>query len=394
MIGTGITQAGVRDYNGRLLLTLLLRGKGPSSRELADQSGLSPQTVSVILRELESEGMILRGEPMRGRVGKPSVPVHLNPEGLFALGLKIGRRSAELVLMDFCGGIRAEYQLGYSYPMPGPVFVFLADSLADIHGDLGDKAFGRICGLGIALPSQLWDWRELIGAPPEFHDAWLAVDVGAEAKRVVGSLPVVVVNDATAACRAEQVFGREPLFQDYVYFFVGTFVGGGVVLNQTVLDGRQGNAGALGSLPVRGADGKRRQLIDLASLHGLETRVSAAGGDPAVIWRRPLDWNGIEVQLDTWLREAATHLAEAVLATCSVFDFEAVVIDGAMPCDVRGRLVEFVHLALNRMDSRGVILPRIEAGRMGVKARAIGAACSPMISQYLMDGRVGRISVS
>ena len=45
----------------------------------------------------------MRGEPIRGRVGQPSVPLSINPEGAFFLGLKVGRRSADLVLVDFLG---------------------------------------------------------------------------------------------------------------------------------------------------------------------------------------------------------------------------------------------------------------------------------------------------
>lgn len=42
-------------------------------------------------------------EPQRGQVGQPSIPMSLNPNGVFSIGLKIGRRSADLVLVDFLG---------------------------------------------------------------------------------------------------------------------------------------------------------------------------------------------------------------------------------------------------------------------------------------------------
>ena len=35
------------------------------------------EAVSVIMRKLENEGLLKRGEPMRGRVGQPSVPLRL-----------------------------------------------------------------------------------------------------------------------------------------------------------------------------------------------------------------------------------------------------------------------------------------------------------------------------
>ena len=49
--------------------------------------------------------------------------------------------------------------------------------------------------------------------------------------------------------------------RDFLYFFLGAFVGGGLVLDGALFPGRTGNAGALGSMPVMplesGAGGPR-----------------------------------------------------------------------------------------------------------------------------------------
>ena len=89
----GINQSGVRAFNERLLLSILQRSDGLSSGDLARRTGLSPQTTSVILRKLEQDGLLVRGDRVKGKVGKPSQPFTLNPDGAFAVGLKLGRRS-------------------------------------------------------------------------------------------------------------------------------------------------------------------------------------------------------------------------------------------------------------------------------------------------------------
>ncbi len=118
-ISTGLSQKGVRDHNERLLLSLLLRHGELAGSDLARLSGLSAPTVSGILRRLETEGLLSRRAPVRGRVGKPSVPMALAPDGVLSLGLKIGRRSAELLLMEFTGGMRR--QLRFDYDVCAPV---------------------------------------------------------------------------------------------------------------------------------------------------------------------------------------------------------------------------------------------------------------------------------
>ncbi|MDE3122078.1 MAG: MarR family transcriptional regulator, partial [Paracoccaceae bacterium] len=82
----------MRAHNERLVLSLV-RHEPMAKSDIARITGLSAQTVSVIMRSLEADGLLLRGEPIRGRIGQPSVPMHLNPEGAFFFGVKIGRRS-------------------------------------------------------------------------------------------------------------------------------------------------------------------------------------------------------------------------------------------------------------------------------------------------------------
>ena len=106
----GANQTGLRAHNERLILSLLRQQGALSKADIARHTGLSAQTISVINRALENESLVSRGEPVRGRIGQPSVPMALNPDGAFSLGLRIGRRSADLVLMDFVGAIRGQVQ--------------------------------------------------------------------------------------------------------------------------------------------------------------------------------------------------------------------------------------------------------------------------------------------
>ena len=115
----------MRDHNERLVLSLVRQHGSLAKSDIARMTGLSAQTVSVIMRELEEEGLLLRQEPVRGKIGQPSIPMSLNPEGAYFLGLKIGRRSAELVLIDFLGSVRAMLQHSYRYPAPRETVEFV-----------------------------------------------------------------------------------------------------------------------------------------------------------------------------------------------------------------------------------------------------------------------------
>ena len=383
-ISVGLSQRGVRDHNERLLLSLVQRHVALPASDLAKLAGLSPPTVSGILRQLEAEGLLERGEPVRGKVGKPSIPIRLAASGVFSFGLKIGRRSTDLVLMDFCGNVRDQKKITYDYPLPDVILTFLSDGVAELTSKMTHDEATRICGIGIAAPFELWNWHDLNGDHAATFRSWQDIDFNIEIARF-SDLPVMVMNDATGACQAEHTYGRGKEFRDYAYFFIGAFVGGGIVLNNSVYAGRQGNAGALGSLRSIGPNGESMQLIDMASIHLLEERLREVDLDPRQLWEDPESWTRLSRYVDPWLGQTAQELAKAALSTCAVVDFEAVLIDGSFPLNIREELVSRVRRYVATQDTRGLLVPRVETGSIGGNARALGAACGPIRAQFLLN---------
>ncbi len=351
-LARGTTQNGVRLYNERLALSLIRRHGSLPKAEIARLTGLSAQTVSVIVRQLETDNLLVKETPQRGKVGQPLVPFSLNPDGAFSIGLKIGRRSGDLILLDLTGKVRRKVHQPYVFPTPQKIMDFVAVELEGLLSDLSPQQKNRISGLGIATPFELWNWEEEVGASHEVLEAWRDFDIAGEIAKL-GDWPVHFSNDATAACAAELLFGTGSRFNSYAYFFVGYFIGGGIVINGHIFPGKAGYAGALGSFPIMTPDGSPQQLTHNASLYVLENSLQAEGRDPMLLARSPEDWGEIGPALDVWLEQTARSLAFAAVATMSIIDFDAIIIDGAMPAHVRAELVEKTRAALSRQDLRG-----------------------------------------
>jgi predicted NBD/HSP70 family sugar kinase len=383
----GTNQSGMRDQNERLVLSLVQQHGSLAKTEIARMTRLSAQTVSVIMRELEVEGLLVRQAPMRGKVGQPSIPMALNPDGAYFIGLKIGRRSAELVLIDFLGNVRAMLQNSYRYPAPREILDFVGSGIKRLRAGLNSTQDKRIAGLGIAMPFELWNWADTAGAPREVMDQWRRRDIRADIQALC-SFPVYLQNDATAACGAGLVFGQTGNLRDFIYFYIGAFAGGGVVLNGRLYSGPTGNAGALGSMPVPGVDGRPTQLIDVASLAILEKALNARGVDASQLWTSPdqwpADWTTDGPQFDVWFASAGAALAYAIVAASSVIDFEAAVIDGWMPAAARRKLVDAVRNSIAAIDVEGLRIPAVLEGTVGIHARAVGGASLPLSERFLV----------
>ena len=387
----GTNQAGVRLFNERLILSLIRRHESLPKVEIARLTGLSAQATTVIVKRLEADGLLLKGEPQRGRVGQPAVPFALNPEGAFSLGMKIGRKSSDLVLIDFCGKILARQQQMHAYPLPAAINHMARAGVQQMLANLPAQARGRVAGLGIASPFELWNWEAEAGAPRDIMDQWRNFDIRSELEPAM-PVPVYLCNDASAACAAETFFGQGWHYRDFLYIFIGSFVGGGLVIGGNLFLGRTGNAGAIASMPMArvAADGALtyRQLISSASIHVLEQRMLAAGVNPSKLWLSPDDWGDIGDVLDPWIEAVASDLAPAIIAANAVVDLEGAVIDGAMPASVRARLVASTSAAMQRLDLQGLTPVTLRAGSIGACARAVGGAALPFLANFARDREI------
>jgi predicted NBD/HSP70 family sugar kinase len=382
-LARGTTQNGVRLYNERLVLSLIRQYGQVPKAELARLTGLSAQTVSVIVRLLEKDNLVIKGPPLRGKVGQPLTPFMLNPDGAFSIGLKVGRRSGDLMLLDLSGKVRKIVRQPYHFPSPSEFLVFAKKGLASLLADLPISLRKRISGLGIAAPFELWNWGEEVGAPPEVLEAWRGFDLMGEVAKL-SDFPVHPCNDATAACAAELLFGEGHETRDYAYFYVGYFIGGGLVLNGSLYQGRNGNAGALGSIPVS-CNGGSEQLIRSASLYTLEQALREQGRNSDMLWSVEEDWSAAAKPVSDWILRAAGGIAQACAAIASITECSEIVIDGAMPPDVRTQLVNATRAALQQVNLSGISTFEIREGAIGRDARALGAASLPLFANFIID---------
>jgi predicted NBD/HSP70 family sugar kinase len=387
----GTNQTGVRLYNERLVMSLIRRHGQLPKADIARLTGLSAQTISIITNQLTADGLLRRGTPMRGRIGQPSVPYSLNPEGALAFGLKIGRRSVDLYLINFTGEIIQLLHQTYRFPTPEGIRRFATQGIATLLDAIPDRLATRIAGLGIAAPYEMWTWHEEIGATKAQIDDWRTIDIRSEIAALC-PWPVYFANDITAACAAELMFGHGGDHIDYLYVFIGSFIGGGLVLDGHLFPGRTRNAGALGSMPVQhsAAEGPRpRQLMHVASIYVLERKLEAAGKPADILWQSPDDWgDDLGPELDEWIGEVAEGLANSIVAAIAVIDVETVIIDGAFPDAVRTRIISRTREEIAAVDRQGLSEFQLRAGSIGNAARAMGGASLPLLANFTQDREV------
>ena len=233
------------------------------------------------------------------------------------------------------------------------------------------------------MPFELWNWADTAGAPREIMDQWRHRDIRADIQALCG-FPVYLQNDATAACGAELVFGQTGNLRDFIYFYIGAFAGGGVVLNGRLYSGPTGNAGALGSMPVPGADGRPTQLIDVASLAILEKALNARGVDASYLWTSPEGlgrrWAGIRRLVRVGRRRARLRHRLGLLGHRFRGRGDRR-LDAGVGTAAAGRRSARLD---RRIDVEGLQIPSVREGTVGIHARALGGASLPLSERFLI----------
>lgn len=383
-LARGTNQGGMRERNERVVLTLLRRHPNIAKAEIARRTGLSAQTVARLINALERDGFILQGARSKGRIGQPATPLSLNPKGAAFYGLKVGRRSVELVLIDLMGNIIDREKVIYDYPDYKTVLGFTMTAAQTLRARLPAAMRSKIGGMGIAMPFFLWSWADSIGVDASLMADWK--DRSLQDEIAAGlDLPVFVQNDATSACSAELVFGRDTLPANTLCIYIAFFIGAGLVLNNGLYTGTSGNAAGFGPLQVLDRSAVPRSLIDLASLKTLENLMAQEGLDAQSIWLDAEEWDIPEHILSRWTEDCAYALAQGVRAAQTMLDLDLVMIDGWMPRALTARLTERIEQHLAALDLTGMYMPRLSAGTLGPDARVVGAASLPLSHRFLLS---------
>lgn len=339
----GLNAVSVRGHNERLVLSLLLRHGGMSRMSLGEMSGLSAQTVSVIVRSMEKEGLIVSGEAQKGRVGPPTIPVSLNADGVSAIGISVGFRKTDVVLIDFLGNVTASAELphesaGYHYVHPA-----IFGTVSGLIRSLPKRKQDRIAGIGLALPDGFEDSKEL-------------ADLQLQLERELG-LEVFVQNDVTSAAAGESMFGAARPLENYLFFYVGAHVHSRLILNHHIL-----RSGINTSYDV--------------GLLELERRLGANNTASTEFWKSALGRIGTEEHLRRWMEDCG-ELIQTMAAQANQFvEVNTVVVSSYMPRELVQGICQ--TLADSKPGLKGVV------GEISHAPKAVGAASLAFSSRFLV----------
>jgi len=374
----------LRAINERALLDHL-RSAGPTSRaQLARATGLSKPTVSNALANLEQAGLVRpvgRSAPSRGRTALLYEP---DPTAAYVVGIDIGRSWVRVAAADLSGEIVARRdernRARSATALVETVGALTHDVVAGGGLTWKQVAHGVVGGPGVFDPES----GRLRHAPnlPGWSRPGLA---DALRKALVPTLELD--NDANLAAIGERTYGSGRGVANFVYVFVGTGVGMGIIIGGSLYRGSRGAAGEVAYAPLP-ADDARRALAEAdrsARLRGILEE--AASADAIVRTAKALGMKG-RLSAKRIFSEArggdplavatveaeAERLALVVGTVAAILDPELVVLGGGV-----GGNIDLLRPPLERQLERLTPLDvPIAGGELGQDAIVLGAIATAL----------------
>lgn len=234
----------MRKDAGATIYHLVRSGRACTQRSIEDETGLSRGTATQRISELLAAGLLIEGEARPSGGGRPARGYLINPDHRNVVGVDLGEKIGRICLFDLAGKVLAQQTFALELQVdPQRTLLAIAKAVAEFEHAPGRTA--PIAALGLSVPAPI-DVTTGRVAKPSIMYGWESFDIRDRLAAMTG-LSVAVDNDVNLLCLAEHRL-HWPDCRNFAFIKIGTGIGCGIILGDTLLRGASGTAGDLGHI--------------------------------------------------------------------------------------------------------------------------------------------------
>ncbi|MDO5745521.1 MAG: ROK family protein [Micrococcaceae bacterium] len=392
--GTNLGRLG--DFNQAVIFESIRRAvDGVSRVELAGSTGLSPQTISNVVRRLLDEGLVREDRTIVSGPGKPRTVLELEANRMVAVGIHLDPGVITVVMLNLRGETLHSRRVDIpAVEVPQKTIEAMVQTVDEIISESGVPRT-HVLGVGVVVPGPLDPVRGVMIDPP-LLDGWKDVEILEPLQRLL-KLDVVLEKDTIAAAIAEQWKSNDAERDNFLTMYVGAGIGAGMVLNGEVHRGISNNAGEIGHYSTGVVAQECTICLRNDCLHaslsfnliaqnaralGLNLTVPdegtaeerASGMSEIVTMAKSGNENAIQL-----IRECMGHVGQVTGQLCNTLDIGLVIMAGPLWSEVGEWCLDEVRAIINeRFNSKNVHAIEVRSSTLGHEVGAIGGACAIM----------------
>lgn len=249
------------------------------------------------------------------------------------IGIDVGGTTIKMALFDAAGTMLDKWQIptnkeANGISIPDEMVYSIKQRMADKKQDSGE-----LLGIGIGVPGPVDD----LVVKRAVNLGWTDFPLKQLMEKRL-NIPVVLLNDANAAALGELWQGSADQLRDIVFVTLGTGVGGGIIVDGKILNGKHASGGEIGHIPVQSEEtricgcGNTNCLECYGSANGMVKTMNQLAGEEEVSNTKEIF--ALITQGDSRAQEALTitidYLARAIAGILNTLDPEELVIGGGV----------------------------------------------------------------
>lgn len=243
-----LDQKNVRKYHYFLLLSLIQKHKQVSRSQLAELTQMSNTTVGKIVKELINDNLVIEVGQVEGDVGRRATIIELNPTGAYIIGVELELSSVKIALVSLNGRVVEKQQ--FKFGIKGNPELVLEQVISEIQillNKIGIDNADKVIAIGLSMPG-LVSWPDgKVHMVPQFH--WNDVQIKHYLEEKLNYI-VYVDNHVRSVLLAESLFGNNHKYKNAVCIYIGSGVGGAVMINGEISRGACNTLGEIGHITM------------------------------------------------------------------------------------------------------------------------------------------------
>lgn len=363
---------------------------GPISRASVSKiTGLSKQTVSEIVGDLEEEGWVRTVGQTEGHIGRRAVVYEIVPDAASVASIDLGGTKIRVAICSLTGAVVSELVEPTDKAGGQAVIEQVADLVTRAAAKLpGNATLPRVAVVGVPGVPDPATGR--IGMAPNIPGIDKLDAIGLWRQKL--GIEVFVENDVNLAALGEHWLTKRGEKDDLIFVSIGTGIGAGIVVGGQLLRGASGAAGEIGYLPF-GADPFEPESLKVGALervtatHAItgayETRTGRSLSVPEIFEAA----NSGDQNAVATLDQIARQVARTMAALAAVLDPSCIVIGGSI--GIRDELFQCVKRHLSSCFPRPIPIAKSSLGNHAALAGGASVALSRLHLSLFTEGLKG-----
>jgi predicted NBD/HSP70 family sugar kinase len=376
----------LRRENRAVVLWSLYFSRPGSRQNISAATGLSPASVTSVVRDLLDEGLVTEVGSEDSDGGRPRVLLDINPDYGYVIGVDVGETRIRVELFDLAMTERAkaEYPLNPAEHQVDEVVRDIASGLTAVLADGGIDA-RAVLGVGIGVPGIVEQGPEVLVHGQTY--GWDAVPLE-RLLREHTALPLRFENCAKTIGQAELWAGAGRGAENAAVVLIGSGVGASLISGGSVYQGATSSAAEWGHSTVVvggrrcrcGAEGCLEAYVGAeAILDRCGSPAALSAEDEESMLAALIAAADSSPAAHAVLAETARYLGVGIGNLINLFMPERVIIGGWAGLLLGGQLLPAIRESARRSSLRHPFaVASIEISQLGPEAVAFGAATLPM----------------